>query len=76
MSRQYQARGEATSREYFEEFWGQFDDVSVSEISVINELEVEATVTYVYNDGTPESERRYFRFVEEDGILKIDASSN
>ena len=68
-------QGEAISRDYFEEFWDQFDDVSVSEIAVINELEVEATVTYVYDNGSSESERRYFRFVEEDGILKIDDSS-
>ena len=50
--------------------------MSVSEVDRISDTEVEATVTYFYDDGSQESERRYFRFVEEDGILKIDESSN
>ncbi|MFC0678605.1 serine/threonine-protein kinase [Lysobacter korlensis] len=67
-------QGEAISRDYYEEFWDRFEDVTVTEVTPISDTEVQATVTYIYDDGSQEPERRYFRFVREDGILKIDDS--
>jgi hypothetical protein len=67
--------GEPIDKAYFDEFWGQFADVTVGDIAVVSDTEAEATVTYVYGDGSRESERRRYLFVEQDGILKIDEST-
>ena len=67
-------RGEARSRRYYESFWGQFRDVEVSNASGQPPDRAEATLTYRYKSGRVDVERRAFRFVNDDGQLKISES--
>jgi hypothetical protein len=67
-------RGEARSRRYYESFWGQFREVEVSNASGRPPNRAEATLTYRYKSGRVDVERRAFRFVNDDGQLKISES--
>jgi eukaryotic-like serine/threonine-protein kinase len=68
----YQTRGEATSRDYFERFWGQYSRVTLSDVSGQPPNRAVATITYYYKNGTVEKDRAAFWLAIEDGQLKID----
>ena len=73
MTARYQ-RVQARSRATYEGFWGQFSRVTVSEVSSEASDRATATLTYYRKNGGVEVERTTFRFVQEDGRLKIDRS--
>jgi serine/threonine protein kinase len=63
-------------RESYEEFWKDMDTVSVSDVRATAPDRVQATITYVAKSGNQLStERRSFRLVDADGVLKINASA-
>jgi eukaryotic-like serine/threonine-protein kinase len=64
----------ASSRSSYAAFWGDIDDVSVSNVSGSSPGSVTATITYEFEDGRVYVERHSYSLVEEDGILKIDES--
>jgi serine/threonine protein kinase len=68
-------RTTATSRGYYESFWGAIDRVRLSDVSGRAPGTVTATVRYDYEDGRVYVERTSYRLVEDDGILKIDRST-
>jgi eukaryotic-like serine/threonine-protein kinase len=68
-------RTTATSRSYYESFWGAVDSVRVSDVSGRSPGTVTATVRYDYEDGRVYVERTRYRLVEDDGRLKIDQST-
>jgi len=68
-------RTTATSRGYYESFWGAIDRVRLSDVSGRAPGAVTATVRYDYEDGRVYVERTSYRLVEDDGILKIDRST-
>ena len=72
LTRSYQEDGEATSREYFERFWGQYSRVTLSDVSGQPPNRAVATITYYYKNGTVEKDRAAFWLAIEDGQLKID----
>ncbi|GAA3553213.1 hypothetical protein GCM10022197_05380 [Microlunatus spumicola] len=61
-------------RQSYERFWDQVDRVSVSKVEADPPSTVVATVTYRRGDQVA-VERTSFRVVEDDGVLKIAASS-
>lgn len=63
-------------RDSYEDFWNGMDTVTVTDVSATAPDRVQATLTYVEKSGNREStERRSFRLVRSDGVLKIDQSS-
>jgi eukaryotic-like serine/threonine-protein kinase len=72
---EYQHGTEAGGKGDYEKFWKSIDSVSVSDLSATPPGSVVATVHYVMDDGSSSSERRSFELVEQEGILKIAASS-
>jgi hypothetical protein len=68
-------RSSTGGRGAYDGFWGSFREVSTSKVSATGDDQVEANIRYVYTDGRRLSERRSFTLVEDDGVLKIDASS-
>ncbi|WP_375423993.1 serine/threonine-protein kinase [uncultured Friedmanniella sp.] len=68
-------RSATGGRKSYDQFWGEFSAVSTSKVTATGADQVEATVSYVGTDGRKSSERRSFTLVEDDGELKIDASS-
>jgi len=73
MTASYQT-GTAQSRGYYERFWGEVDEVSVSNVEGSPPDRAEATVTYVYEDDRVVVERTRYQLVEDDGVLKINRS--
>jgi eukaryotic-like serine/threonine-protein kinase len=65
----------AGSQGSYEAFWGEIEDVRVSDVSASAPGSVTATVTYEYEDGRVFVERTNYRLVRDDGDLKIDRSS-
>jgi serine/threonine protein kinase len=55
-------------------FWGGMRRVSVQGVSSGPGDTVDATVTYVHDDGRTSQERTLFRMVQQDGTWKIDGS--
>jgi serine/threonine protein kinase len=63
-------------RDSYEDFWNDIDTVTVTAVRATAPDSVQATITYVEKSGNREStERRSFRLVRSDGVLKIDQSS-
>jgi hypothetical protein len=73
MTARYQRRT-AINRRTYERFWAQFRRVEVSNVTVEGPDRAVATLTYLLRTGEVKVERTEFRFVEEDGQLKIDRS--
>lgn len=65
------AEGEAN----YEQFWGQIQSVSVSDLVAEPPSTVVATLDYVYKSGKTVQERTRFGLVSQDGIWKIAQSS-
>jgi hypothetical protein len=65
----------ATSRDYYERFWGSIRSVEVSQVSSEAPSSVVATLRYAYDDGRTFVERTAYTLVRQDGRLKIDRSS-
>jgi serine/threonine protein kinase len=63
-------------RDSYEDFWNDIDTVTVTAVRATAPDSVQATITYVEKSGNREStERRSFRLVRSDGVLKIEESS-
>ncbi len=73
LTERYQART-AGGRDSFENFWDEIEEVSVRQVRGTPPGGAEAVVTYTYDDRVVQ-ERTSFRFVEQDGVLKIDDST-
>jgi eukaryotic-like serine/threonine-protein kinase len=58
----------------YSRFWGSVRRVTVRGVSPAAGDAVDATVTYVHQDGSTSQERTLFRMVEQDGQWKIDGS--
>jgi hypothetical protein len=67
-------RGTAGGFDAYSRFWGAIRQVTVRSVSPAGGDGVDATVTYVHDDGRTTSERTVFRMVEQDGGWKIDGS--
>ncbi|MCU1536769.1 MAG: hypothetical protein JWP82_1120, partial [Humibacillus sp.] len=65
----------ATSRSYYDRFWGAVDKVQVSQVSSQAPSSVVATIRYVYDDGRVFTERTSYSLVRDGGRLKIDRST-
>ena len=65
---------QAGSRSSYENFWGGFTSVEVSDVTATGPSTVTARLRYVRNDGQVFRETRSYRLVRQDGVLKIDAS--
>jgi hypothetical protein len=68
-------RTTATSRAYYDRFWGAINRVQVSQVSSETPSSVVATLRYDYDDGRTFIERTSYSLVRQDGQLKIDRSS-
>ena len=55
-------------------FWAAIDQVTVRGVSPSPTNSVDATVTYVFQDGRSTEERTLFTMVQQDGVWKIDGS--
>lgn len=73
MTAGYQA-SPSGGRSSYERFWGNIDDVKVSNVEATPPDRVVATLTYTYGNGRVDVERTSYRLVDEGGILKIAAS--
>ncbi|RPF27070.1 serine/threonine-protein kinase [Georgenia muralis] len=74
MTTAYQS-GHAGGRESYEAFWADIEDVAVTDVQGLPPDQVEATLTYRFDDGRVVVERTAYRLAEEDGLLKIAAST-
>jgi eukaryotic-like serine/threonine-protein kinase len=61
----------AGGRSAYEQFWAKYQRVTVSNVSGQPPDRAEATITYYYKSGRVDTERTAFRFVNDDGRLKI-----
>jgi hypothetical protein len=68
-------RTTATSRDYYNRFWGAISRVQVSDVSSKAPSSVVATLRYDFKDGRIYIERTSYSLVPEDGKLKIDRST-
>lgn len=67
---------QAGGRDGYEDFWNDIDTVTISDVRATAPDQVQATLRYVAKSSDRESaERRMFRLVRSDGMLKIDQSS-
>ncbi|TQM57201.1 serine/threonine-protein kinase [Humibacillus xanthopallidus] len=74
LTERYQ-RTTATSRAYYDRFWGSISRVQVSQVTSEAPSSVVATLRYDYADGRTFIERTSYSLVRQDGQLKIDRSS-
>jgi tRNA A-37 threonylcarbamoyl transferase component Bud32 len=74
LTRSYQT-SRARSRQSYDRFWGGVERVSVSSVSGDAPDRVQATVTYVFDDGRTVRERTSFGLVQDGDALKIDSST-
>ena len=65
----------AGGRRSYERFWGAFSQVSATDITGSPPDRATATITYVDRNGQVSRERTSFRLVEDNGVLKINAST-
>lgn len=68
-------RTTATSRAYYDRFWGSISRVQVSQVTSTAPSSVVATLRYDYADGRTFIERTSYSLVRDGGQLKIDRSS-
>ena len=62
-------------RASYEQFWGEIDRVTATNVKASRPDRVRATLTYYYKDGRVSRDPTSFRLVRDDGVLKIDAST-
>jgi hypothetical protein len=63
-------------RDSYDDFWGDMDSVTVTNVSATTPDRAEATITYVEKSGNRKStERRSFQLIRSDGVLKINQSA-
>ncbi|MER7070858.1 serine/threonine-protein kinase [Terrabacter sp. NPDC000476] len=65
----------ARDRATYESFWGSVRSVDVRQAAGSAPGTAQATIRYAFRDGRRFEERTTYRFVEEGGLLKIDAST-
>ena len=58
----------------YQQFWSTIAQVTATEVSMQDDGSVQATITYVYKDGSVVAERTSFGLVRDDGQLKINSS--
>jgi hypothetical protein len=64
----------AISLQGFEDYWGRFTDVNLSDVQVEDGGDTAlATMEFVYPDGSTQVERHRFTFVDQDGRLVLDS---
>ena len=73
MTADYQ-ENHAGGRGGYEAFWSTVEEVAVSDVSASGPDQGQATLTYRFSDGRTVQEVTSYRFVEEDGVLKIAGS--
>ena len=66
---------EAGSFRSYTGFWSTIADVRVSDVTATGPGSVAATVRYEDDEGAVSRERRSYRLIEVDGVLKIDDSA-
>ncbi|SDD23746.1 serine/threonine-protein kinase [Auraticoccus monumenti] len=74
MTSEYQNRT-AGGQDSYEAFWDDIDRVETSDVTATPPDQVQATLTYYYDDGQVLVEPTSFRLVEEEGVLKIADST-
>ena len=74
MTENYQTN-HAGGRQAYERFWDKYSRISVSGVVGLPPGRAQATITYYYKSGRVDTERTAYRLVEEDGQLKIAAST-
>jgi hypothetical protein len=65
----------AQNRQTYDNFWNSLERVDVSNANGEPPNGATATLTYHYKDGRVVTEQTRFRFVHQDGVLKIDGES-
>ena len=70
MTADYQ-ENHAGGRGGYEAFWSGVTEVSVADVTASSADQGQATLTYRFSDGRVMQEVTAYRFVEEDGVLKI-----
>jgi hypothetical protein len=65
----------AQNRQTYDNFWNSLERVDVSNANGEPPNDATATLTYHYKDGRVVTEQTRFRFVHQDGVLKIDGES-
>jgi serine/threonine protein kinase len=65
----------AQNRQTYDNFWNSLERVDVSNANGEPPNGATATLTYHYKDGRVVTEQTRFRFVRQDGVLKIDGES-
>lgn len=73
MTADYQ-ENHAGGRGGYEAFWAGVSDVSVTDVTATGADSGQATLTYHFTDGRVVEEVTSYRFVDEDGVLKIAAT--
>jgi hypothetical protein len=64
----------AISLEGYENFWNDFTDVSISDVQVEDGGESAlAVMEFEFPDGTTQTERHQFTFIQQDGRLVLDS---
>jgi hypothetical protein len=58
----------------YQQFWSTIAQVTATEVSMQDDGSVQATISYVYKDGSVVAERTSFGLVRDDGQLKINSS--
>lgn len=58
----------------YQQFWSTIAHVTATEVNMQDDGSVQATITYVYNDGKVVAERTSFGLIRDDGQLKINSS--
>ena len=65
----------ANGRASYDRWWGSITSVTASEISASGPSAVEATILYVFNDGTKKRERHRYTLVNQNGSWLIDTQT-
>ena len=64
----------AIDEQGFEEYWGRFTDVAISDVEVEDGGDTAlATLDFEWPDGSTQVERHRFSFIEQDGRLVLDS---
>jgi serine/threonine protein kinase len=67
--------GRAQDRQTYGDYWGSISRVDVSDLQGHAPHSASARLTYHYKDGRVVTQQTTFRFVRQDGVLKIDDES-
>ncbi len=74
MTADYQ-ENHAGGRGGYESFWNEITDVQVADVSAPQPDQAQATLTYSFTDGRVIQEVTAYRLVEEEGMMKIAATT-